>query len=201
MNKQQLIKHLKLQGFPEKILRAFKKVEREDFVSENYKEYVYDDTSLPIDYGATISQPYVTAFMLNQLELKPNSKQKVLEIGSGSGYVLALLSEITKGKIYGVEIIKELAERSRKTLKKYKDIIIVHQSGKNGLPKFSPYDKILISAACPDLNTAQKLCEQLKENGIIVASVKWSVFKIKKEKGKITTKEFPGFVFVPLVDE
>lgn len=201
MNKTQLIESLKKQGFPQHILRAFEKVKREDFVPEQYKEYTYDDGPLPIGHGQTISQPYTISFMLNLLELTPNSKQKILEIGSGSGYVLALINNITNSKVYGVEIIKELAEKSKQTLKKYKNITVISKSGKNGLPKYTPYDRILISAACPDLETVKNLTKQLKENGIIVASVKWSVFKIKKQKGKITTQEYPGFVFVPLVDE
>ena len=204
MNKLQLISYLKREGFSEKIVNAFEKVKRENFVPERYKEYAYEDNPIPVGYGATTSQPYTIAFMLNELELEKNTKFKVLEIGSGSGYVLALLSEITKGKIYGVEIIKELVEKSKETLNKlnYKDIKVINKSGKNGLPEHAPYDRILISAACPDLETAKALANQLKENGVIVASVKYSIFKIKKQKGKITdVKEFPGFVFVPLVEE
>src|SRR3989344_3364583 len=103
MNKAQLLKSLKAQGFPEKILDAFGEIHREDFVPENLKEYAYYDEALPLESSATISQPYTIAFMLNLLELKKG--QKILEIGSGCGYVLALLNEITKGKIYGIEII------------------------------------------------------------------------------------------------
>ncbi len=200
MNKEQLIQYLKKQSFPEQIIKAFEKIKREDFVPENYKEHAYEDAPIPVGYGATTSQPYTIAFMLNLLELKKDKNQKILEIGSGSGYVLALLEEITKAKIYGVEIIKELAESSQEILKKYKNITIINKSGKNGLPENAPYDRILISAACQDLETARKLTSQLKDNGIIVASVKYSVFKIKKQNGKITTQEFPGFAFVPLQD-
>ena len=204
MNKPQLMSHLRKQGFSENIVKAFEKVKREEFVLPEHKAYTYEDNPLPIGFGATISQPYTIAFMLDKLELEKNPKLKVLEIGSGSGYVLALLKEITKGKIYGVEIIKELVDKSKETLKKlnYKNIKVINKSGFKGLPENAPYDRILVSAACSNLETAKNLVSQLKENGIIVASVKWSVFKIKKEKGEITeVKEFPGFAFVPLVEE
>src|SRR3989338_4865976 len=115
MIKSQLISSLKSEKFPDKIVCAFVKVPRENFITENLKPFAYEDTALPLEKGATISQPYTIAFMLKLLKLKP--KQKVLEIGSGCGYVLALLEEITLGEIYGVEIIKSLAEKSRQNLK------------------------------------------------------------------------------------
>ena len=111
MNKQQLIQELKKEGFSDKILKAFETIKREDFIPEKFKEYAYENESLPIEEGATISQPYTIAFMLNLLELKDN--QKILEIGSGSGYVLALINEISKNsEIYGIERIKGLVESS-----------------------------------------------------------------------------------------
>jgi len=199
MNKSQLLEHLERQGFPKHILKAFEKIKREDFIPEDYKEHAYDDNPIPLGYGATTSQPYTIAFMLDKLELKENKNQKILEIGSGSGYVLALLQEITKGKIYGVEIIKALADQSKKVLKNNKNIKIIHKSGKNGSPENTPYDKILISASCSEI--PKHLTKQLKDNGIIVASVQHSLVKIKKQKDKVEIKEFPGFVFVPLVDK
>ena len=198
MDKISLIAHLRSQEFPTKIIRAFKKIPREEFIPKEYKLQAYLDIPLPIGNNVTISQPFTIAFMLNLLELKNN--QKILEIGSGSGYVLALLAEITKGKIYGVEIIKELAIKSRQILKKsnYKNIKVINKSGKLGLSEFAPYDRILISASANEI--PYYLTEQLKENGIIVSSVRNSIIKIKKQKEKITTEEFPGFVFVPLVN-
>jgi len=199
MNKTKLLSSLKSHGFSEKIITAFKKVKREDFVPEEYKKYSYDDNPLPIGQSQTISQPYTIAFMLDLLELKKDSNHKVLEIGSGSGYVLALLSEITKGKIFGVEIVKSLADKSKNTLENNKNITIINKSGFHGFPSRAPYDRILISAACPEIPT--HLISQLKNNGIIVASVNWSIIKMVKRKDKIKTQEFPGFVFVPLVDD
>lgn len=197
MNKKQLIESLKHSGFPDNIIKAFEKIKRENFIPKEYKESAYEDAPLPIGQGATISQPYTIAFMLDLLDLQKN--QKILEIGSGSGYVLALLEEITKGEIHGVEIIPEIAKQSQKLLKKNPNITIYNKNGKTGLSKYAPYDRILISAACKDLPT--HLVEQLKDKGIIVASVRSSIYQIKKQDGKIDIKEYPGFVFVPLVDE
>ena len=204
MNKSQLISYLR-NYFPNHIIKAFEYIKREDFIPKEYKKYAYEDTPIPIhETGATISQPYTIAFMLDKLELKPNSEQKTLEIGSGSGYVLALIEKITKGKTYGVEIIKHLADKSKKLLKDNKNIIIIHKSGIKGLSRHAPYDRILVSASIKDKKVLDVLVKQLKNNGIIVASVGYSVIKIKKQeikgKIKIETREFPGFVFVPLVD-
>ncbi|MBI2452444.1 protein-L-isoaspartate O-methyltransferase [Candidatus Pacearchaeota archaeon] len=196
MEKQQLLNYLK-NYFPEEIIKAFKKVPRENFLPENLKDLAYEDTALPLGYGATISQPYTIAFMLSLLELKKG--QKILEIGSGCGYVLALLAEITKSKIYGIEIIKPLAEQSKKTLKKYKNIKVFCKNGFSGFPEKAPFDRILVSASA---NTfPEHLYSQLKPNGIIVVPVRDSIFQIKKQNGKIKIKEFPGFVFVNLVNE
>ena len=197
MNKNQLLKSLRLHGFSKEIIGAFKKVKRENFLPKNLKRYAYEDNALPLEKGATISQPYTIAFMLSLLDLKQG--QKILEIGSGSGYVLALISQIIKeGKIYGIEIISSLAESSKKVLSKNKKIKIFNKDGLYGLPKYAPYDRILISAAAQEI--PEHLYPQLKEDAIIVTPVKNSIFQIKKHKNKITIKEFPGFVFVPLVN-
>ena len=195
-SREELIKSLRQKGFGEEIAQAFAKVKREKFIPENMKGYAYEDTPLPIGYNQTISQPFTIAFMLKLLELKQG--QKILEIGAGSGYVLELMSEIIKeGKIYGVELIKELAIKSKKLLSKDSNIIIINKSGFNGLKEFAPYDRILISASAKEV--PRHLLEQLKDPGILVSPVKQSIFQLKKEKGKVRKKEFPGFVFVPLV--
>ena len=121
MNKEELIALLRRERFSENILNAFEKVRREDFVPEGLKEKAYENAPLPIGYGAAISQPYTIAFMLDLLELKDNLK--ILEIGSGSGYVLALMNEISlNSKIYSIERIKELVDSSREVLKGKKNI-------------------------------------------------------------------------------
>jgi protein-L-isoaspartate(D-aspartate) O-methyltransferase len=197
MEKEALIRSLKAQKFPENILRAFKKVKRENFIPENLKKYTYEDRPLPIGGGQTISQPYTIAFMLMLLELK--NKQKILEVGSGSGYVLALMNEIAKkSQIYGVELRKELAQKSKEVLKDKKNIQIIQGDGSKGLPKEAPFDKILVSAAAEKI--PQKLVKQLKVGGIMVAPVKNSIIMIQKFATENKIKEFPGFSFVPLIE-
>lgn len=194
--KQELLENLKANGFSEPIIKAFEKIKREDFIPPQYKSLAYEDIALPLEGGATISQPYTIAFMLSLLKLK--KAQKILEIGSGSGYVLALINQIAKqSEIYGVEIIKSLAEKSKNLLKKDKKIAILNQDGSNGLLEHAPFDRILISASAEEPPT--NLCTQLKNNSILVAPVKESIFQIKKQDSKVKLKEFPGFVFVPLI--
>jgi len=196
MQKEELIHSLR-EKFPEKIVSAFQKVKRENFLPDHLKSYAYEDMALPLEEGSTISQPKTISFMLELLELKQN--QKILEIGSGSGYVLALLSEIIKnGKIYGMEIKKTLAINSKKLLEEDSNIEIFNRSGFDGLPEFAPFDRILISASCKDMRVPYNLTEQLKDKGILVAPVRESVFQIKKQNGKLKEKEFKGFAFVPL---
>ncbi|MEM3092028.1 MAG: protein-L-isoaspartate O-methyltransferase [Candidatus Pacearchaeota archaeon] len=203
MQKKQLIEHLKRVGFPKSIIDAFSLVKREDFVTEDLKDKAYEDTALPIGYGQTISQPYTIALMLSELDLKPG--QKVLEAGSGSGYVLALISKIVgrKGRVFGLEIVKDLVKKSRENLESFRNVKIFHKNAINGLPDEAPFDRILISAAVRDI--PQSLLNQLKNNGILVAP-RGPVFEqnivVIQKKGDnfITKSEIPGFVFVPLIE-
>jgi len=200
MLKDELISSLRQKGFSEQIVNAFLKVKREDFIPDNLAPYSYEDIPLPIEVGSTISQPSTVAFMLNLLELKQG--QKILEIGSGSGYALALMSEIIKdGKIYGIEVIERLAVKSKSLLAQDSNIEVINRSGLNGLPEFSPFDRILVSASMPSKNFLNPMIEQLKDPGILVAPVHQSIFKIKKENSVLTEKEFPGFVFVPFIKD
>ncbi|MFH1310832.1 MAG: protein-L-isoaspartate O-methyltransferase [Nanoarchaeota archaeon] len=203
MNKSELIEQLKRMGFSEKILEAFSLIKREKFVSEELQKKAYDDTALPIGHGQTISQPYTIALMLSELDLKEG--QKILEIGSGSGYVLVLLSYILgqKSKIFGLEVIKQLAKKSKENLEDYGNIKIYNKNGFNGLPDEAPFDRILISAAAREI--PKKILNQLKDGGILVAP-KGPVFEqnivvIQRQGDKFVTKtEIPGFVFVPFVE-
>lgn len=200
MEKDALLVNLRAKGFNEGIINAFSKVKREKFIPDNLVGFAYDDIALPIETGSTISQPSTIAFMLDLLELKQGIK--VLEIGSGSGYVLALLSEIIgTGEVYGVEIMKKLAIKSSGILFEDKKIKIFNKDGSDGLGKFAPYDRILISASCSDMRIPMNLAEQLKDNGVMVAAVGQSIFKLKKENGKLSEKEYPGFAFIPLRKE
>jgi len=202
MNKEELLKSLKQQGFSNFILRGFSKVKREDFVPDYLENRAYEDTALSIGAGQTISQPYTIAEMLSLLELKKGLK--VLEIGSGCGYVLALLSLIIgeKGEVFGVEIVKELYEKSKINLEEYQNVKVYNKNGFRGLKEKTPYDRILISAGLKKI--PEEILNQLKEGGIIVAPVgeeyEQSLTKIQRVKNNfVTKKEIPGFVFVPFV--
>ncbi len=197
MNKDELLASLRKKGFSEEIVSAFDKVKREDFVPQHLVGYAYEDMALPVMDGSTLSQPSTVAFMLNLLELKEDNK--VLEIGSGSGYALALLSEIvSKGKVYGIEIIQELGVKSKEYLKDKTNVEILIRDGSKGLPEYAPFDRILISASAKEV--PRHLLTQMSENSILVAAVNQSIFQIKKTKEGIIEKEFPGFAFVPLVE-
>jgi len=200
MDKKQLIKNLKQRGFSEEILKAFSVVKRENFIPRNLKSMAYEDTSLPIGRGQTISQPYTIAIMFSLLELKKG--QKILDIGSGCGYASALMSEIIgpRGKIFGIERINDLAKKSRKNLEYYKSIKIYNKNGFLGLQKHAPFDRILISASCREI--PKKVAMQVKNNGIIVAPINESLIAYKKSGNKLKIKkEIPGFVFVPFVEK
>ena len=202
MNKQQLLKSLEEKGFSKSILNAFSKVKRENFIPKNLEERAYEDAPLPIGERQTISQPYTIAVMLNMLNLQKS--QKVLEIGSGCGYVLALIAEIVgeKGEIYGIEIISELAEKSRQNLRQYKNIKIYNKNGRKRLNKKSFLDRIIISAACDKI--PKQVLYQLDEKGIIVAPVgpryNQALISIERIKDDFKIKEkLSGFIFVPFV--
>ncbi|MBU2562158.1 MAG: protein-L-isoaspartate O-methyltransferase [Nanoarchaeota archaeon] len=204
MNKTQLLESLRKKGFSKKIISAFEKVKRENFIPRQLNSRAYEDTALPIGHGQTISQPYTIAVMLSLLNLEKG--QKVLEIGSGSGYVLALLSEILgkNGEVFGIELIKELAEKSINSLEQYKNIRVYIKNGASGLKEQAPFDRILISAGGESV--PEKVLWQLKDKGILVAPVgpryEQSLIVIQRNKEKfITKKQIPGFVFVRFVED
>ena len=165
----------------------------------------YDDIPLPIGKGQTISQPYTIAVMLSLLELKKG--QKVLEIGSGSGYVLALISQIIgeKGRVFGMEVIPELVKKSRKALTGYRNVRVYNKNGVQGLKEKAPFDRIIISAAVNEI--PQELLHQLKPKGGILVAPKGSRFEqelvVIERKDNVfeIKKRVPGFLFVPFVGE
>ena len=198
MKKEELIHQLKKEGFGGRILRAFEEVDRSKFVFKEHERFAYEDEPLPIGFGQTISQPYTIAFMLNLLDLK--DKQKILEVGSGSGDVLELIAHISKNsQIFGIERIKELAESSSERLKTHKNIKVVRGDGSKGLKSEKPFDRILISASADEI--PDKLINQLKFGGILVAPVKNSIMVVEKYSGQNKIKEYPGFSFVPLIED
>ena len=196
MNKKELIQSLKKQNFPEHILDAFGKVNREDFVPHELKSSSYYDVALPIEHGQTISQPYTIAFMLMMVDIE--DKQKILEVGSGSGYVLALLSKLSpNGNVFGVEIIKELAENSKKQLKQFKNVEVIYGDGLKDV-KEDGFNRIIVSASSETI--PQKLLKKLNFGGIMVCPVGNSIVVIEKTRGENKVKEYHGFSFVPLVE-
>ena len=201
-SREKLTRHLqediKVFKSPE-IKKAFEKIDRADFVSDDYKNEAYEDYPLSIGYGQTISQPTTVAFMLELLE--PAKGNKILDVGSGSGWTTALLSEIVgdEGNVTGIEIVPELVYFGQKNLAKYgyKNSKIVKANEKIGLKSEAPYDRILVSA-CFENKIPAELVNQLKIGGIIAASVDDSICKIEKiSEEKIKQICYEGFAFVP----
>ena len=200
MNKKELIEKLKNNGIQEEILKVIEKVDRKDFVLEENLNEVYEDHPLSIGYGQTISQPYTVAFMLQELELKKGDK--VLEIGTGSGWNAALISYIIGegGEVYSVEIVKELALKAREKLKNYKNIVVLNTDASHGLAEYAPYNKIILTAAPKTL--AKEFKEQLADGGILLAPVgefTQKLIKLTKKNNKFTETEKGDFIFVPLI--
>lgn len=203
MNNQKhfLIERWKSIGIDKKVLDAFMKTKRENFVLENFKDEAYSDCALPIVMGQTISQPTTVIIMTNALELKETDK--VLEVGAGSGYQAALIANIVKkGFVYTTEFYQPLVEFALDNLKKesIRNAKIINCDGSKGYEKEVPYDKIIVTAACPSI--PQPLIEQLKTGGIIVCPVgnRWSQEMLKgiKTKESLKIKNLGSFIFVPL---
>ena len=202
-----------------RIIEAFKKIKRGDFLPEEMKELAELNEALPIGYGQTISQPLVVAFMLELLQPQPGDK--ILDIGSGSGWTSALLAEIVgeQGKVIAIEVIPELMEFGKKNIEKYNFIKtgIVEclcADGSKGYQKAASFDRILASASAREIPLAWK--EQLKIGGRIVTPIGNSIWLFVKKSEKrgdepsvhlhsaqegfvFEEKEYPGFVFVPLI--
>lgn len=184
----------------DEIINAFRRIKRKDFVREQDKSYSEVDEPLPIGYGQTISQPLTVAFMIELLE--PKRGDKILDVGSGSGWTTALLAEIVgDGKVYGVEVVPELKEFGEKNVSKYnfvkKGVVeFVQGDGSKGLPEKAPFDRILVSASAEEV--PEELKEQLKDGGRMVIPVRDSVYLVERKGDKFKQKEFFGFRFVPL---
>ena len=184
------------------VLNAFRKVPREKFVPFERRDNSYDDFPLPIGEEQTISQPYIVALMTETLALK--GEEKVLEIGTGSGYQTAIIAEIVE-EIYTVERIIPLAQRAKKTLKElgYTTIKIKVGDGTEGWEEFSPYDAIIVTAAAPKL--PQSLIKQLNKSGRLIIPLgnlySQELILYEKKMGKLMTRNFGGCRFVPLRGE
>jgi protein-L-isoaspartate(D-aspartate) O-methyltransferase len=182
-------------------LRAMRTVPRRNFVPSQYEEYAYDDYPLPIGYGQTISQPYIVAVMTELI--KPCAGQKVLEVGTGSGYQSAVLAEIVDS-VYSIEIVPELAASAAKRLERfgYRNVVVRQGDGYLGWPEHAPFDAILVTAAAEQI--PKPLIEQLKDGGRMVIPVGsegaiQTLTLIEKKGGNVITRTVFPVRFVPLV--
>ena len=185
--------------FPEKLIKAFLSVPREEFIEPEFLASAYGDYPLPIPAGQTISQPTTVMIMIKSLELKQTDI--VLEVGAGSGYCAAIMSRLCR-KVITTEIIPELAAYAKNNLKKLRiqNVNVVEYDGSQGYKKEAPYDKIMVTAACPSI--PPPLVDQLKVNGIIVAPVGaefgQEMIRLKKAKSGNNSESLGCFNFVPL---
>ncbi|MCS3920682.1 protein-L-isoaspartate(D-aspartate) O-methyltransferase [Candidatus Fervidibacter sacchari] len=186
----------------ERVLQAFLKVPRHKFVRPQDMWHAYEDYPLAIGYGQTISQPYMVAIMTELLELKGH--ERVLEIGTGSGYQAAILAELAK-EVFTIERIPELAKKAEKVLRElgYNNVKVIIGDGSKGLPEFAPYDGIIVTAAAPKL--PQPLLEQLKDGGRLVIPVGsrklQDLLRITRIGNEFKTENFGPCLFVPLIGE
>ena len=181
------------------LIRCFERIDRRDFVTEEEKGAAYGDYPLPIGFGQTISQPYTVAFMLELLGAKEGDR--VLDIGSGSGWTTALLACVVgrQGSVIGLERIDELVRFGNRNLAKY-DLpwAEIGEAGASlGVPG-GGFDRILVSASASRF--PQALIDQLLPGGVLVIPVGTSIFRVEKNRaGEVVYDEYPGFVFVPLI--
>ena len=200
--RENLLRYLDHEIADTRVVEAMRRVPREAFVSPEQYHVAYDDRPLSIGFGQTISQPFIVALMVQALELRGG--EKVLELGTGSGYEAAILAELTQ-KVVTVECIPELAESARQVLDKlgYSNIE-VHVAGRTlGWPEGAPYDAIIVSAGAPTV--PQVLLKQLTWNGRLVIPVgsRWQqeLLRVTKLRKGNEIENLGGCYFVPLIGE
>lgn len=200
--RKKLVKTVAEKGIKsEAVLAAIGNVPRHVFFENALLDHAYQDKAFPIGEGQTISQPFTVAFQTEKLGIKPGDK--VLEIGTGSGYQACVLLELG-AKVYTIEYNRVLYERTKQFLPQlgYKPFFF-YGDGSKGLPAKAPFDKIIVTAGAPVVPTA--LTDQLNENGVLVIPVgdreKQKMLKITKKNGKLVQEEFDYFAFVPLLGE
>jgi protein-L-isoaspartate(D-aspartate) O-methyltransferase len=201
--KRQLMVELQLRQrgiSDERVLAAFMAVPRHEFVVKEKWDLAYEDQPLEIEAGQTISQPYIVAAMLQALSLR--GSERVLDVGTGSGYLAALLAQLA-AQVYTLERHAALLEIARARLEKlgYKNITTLVRDGSRGLPEFAPYEGILVSAAAP--RVPHSLVEQLTTGGRLVVPVggldSQKLLLVRKIDGELQTEELDNCRFVPLI--
>ncbi len=186
----------------ERVLAAMGKVPREEFVPPESRDASYEDGPLPIGYDQTISQPYIVALMTEQLRLK--SSDRVLEIGTGSGYQAAILAELVS-EIYSVEIVEPLAKDAEATLQRlgYKNVHVKVGDGYKGWPEAAPFDAIIVT--CAPEKVPQPLTDQLKDGGRMVIPVgerfAQQLYLLEKKNGQLKESVSLPVRFVPMAGE
>lgn len=184
-----------------KVGRALRSVDRACFVPANYRRFAYTDTPLPIGFGQTISAPHMVALMTSLLKVVPG--QKVLEVGSGSGYQAAVILQLLegKGKLFGVERIEGLVDVARENLKSqpFRNYKILKGDGSRGLEEFKPFDRIIVTASAKRI--PEDLLKQLKKGGLMVIPVGYELFSVRRVGRDSFEKKLEEFVsFVPLIE-
>jgi protein-L-isoaspartate(D-aspartate) O-methyltransferase len=193
-------KQIRARGIDDQlVINAMLKVPRHLFVPDNYRHYAYSDTPVPIGHGQTISQPYIVALMTEELNV--SNADRVLEIGTGSGYQAAVLAEIVK-EVYSIEIIEPLGSSAQARLKElgYDNVTVMVGDGYLGWPEHAPFDRIIVTCAPTDI--PDPLIEQLQEGGIMMIPVGTAgfqyLYRVKKYMGEAETEEVIPVSFVPL---
>ncbi|MCS7223427.1 MAG: protein-L-isoaspartate(D-aspartate) O-methyltransferase [Armatimonadetes bacterium] len=183
-----------------RVLKALSQVPRHLFIPEDQRERAYEDTPLPIGLGQTISAPSVVAYMTEQI--RPRPTDRVLEVGTGSGYQAAVLSLLVK-EVYTIEILPALAEKAKETLKQlgYTNVMVKVGDGFEGWKEMAPFDAIIVTCAAPKV--PEPLFEQLKEGGRMILPIGGTLFQrlylIEKRNGKLIKKPLLPAHFVPMV--
>src|SRR5437773_12219055 len=186
----------------ERVLAAMRKVAREEFVPVEYRAESYTDRPLPIGYDQTISQPFIVAFMTEAL--RPQPTDRVLEIGTGSGYQAAILAELV-AEIYSIEIIEPLAKNAEATLQRlgYKNVHVKAGDGYKGWPEHAPFDSIIVT--CAPERVPQPLVDQLKEGGRMIIPVgsfgDQELYLLEKKNGELKRRAVLPVRFVPMAGE
>ena len=181
------------------VLNVFRKVRREDFLPKDLAGQAYEDRPLPIGFGQTISQPYIAALMTESLEL--SQEDRVLEVGTGSGYQTAILAELAK-EVYSIELNESLHQDAKIRLSQlgYQNLHLKQGDGKLGWPEAVPFDKIIVTAGAEEIPDA--LIEQLQEHGKMIIPIglfdNQSLILGRKEKGVLVMKQLTPVRFVPL---